>query len=209
MASTDDESRFDDPAEALRVIDRERANLVRESTPDPRWVFWPWGLTWFLGFGLFFLRWGPDQRVLVALPDWLPVSVLTLLLVVSGVLTGMVGTRPTWHIFGPRTRQRQMFGFAWSVGFAGLAVVFSQVGPLPEERLRLLWGGGLIALIGTLLVAGAAITKDRVTFGLGLWISVVNMVGVLAGPGWHALIVAVAGGAGWLLAGARPRGGVR
>ncbi|BCJ43851.1 hypothetical protein GCM10010168_66540 [Actinoplanes ianthinogenes] len=202
MASIDDESTFDDPAEALRLIDRERANLERELTPDPRWMFWPWGITWLIGFGLFFLRWGPDERVLVALPDWLPITVLTLLLMAAGAITGVMGARSGRALSGPSSRQGRMFGFSWSAGFAGLALVFSQVSDVvPESRQGILWGGGLVALIGALYMAGAAVWDDRVTFVLGAWISGVNIVGVLIGPGWHALVVAVAGGGGLMIAG--------
>ncbi len=201
MASTDDESTVD-PAEALRLIEHERANLERELTPDPRWMFWPWGLTWLIGFGLFFLRWGPDERVLVDLPDWLPTGALTVLLMAAGALSGIKGARSGGSISGPATDRGRMFGFSWSAGFGGLALVFSQFSDvIPGFRLGLLWGGGLVALIGTLFMAGGAVWNDRTTFLLGAWISVVNAAGVLAGPGWHSLIVAVAGGGGLLVAG--------
>ena len=38
-------------------------------------------------------------------------------------------------------------------------------------------------------------------FRLGLWITLVNIAGVFAGIGWHALIVSVAGGGGLLTVG--------
>ncbi len=38
-------------------------------------------------------------------------------------------------------------------------------------------------------------------FALGAYISVINMAGVLVGPGWHSLILAVLGGLGMFVAG--------
>jgi hypothetical protein len=35
-------------------------------------------------------------------------------------------------------------------------------------------------------------------FVLGVWITVLNIAGVLAGPGWHSLLIAVLGGGGML-----------
>lgn len=202
MGSMDDESTLDDPAEALRLIDDERANLERELTPDPRWMYWPWGVTWLIGFGLFFLRWGPDQRVLVDLPTWVPIGALTALLMAAGALSGIKSARASTAISGPAIDRGRMFGFSWSAGLGGLALVFSQFTDIvPEFRLGILWGGGLVALIGTLFMAGGAVWNDRASFLLGAWISVVNAAGVLAGPGWHSLIVAVAGGGGLLVAG--------
>jgi hypothetical protein len=67
--------------------------------------------------------------------------------------------------------------------------------------MGILWGGGMVALVGALYMAGAAIWTDRDMFVLGAWISGVNVVGVLLGPGWHSLLVAIAGGGGLLIAG--------
>jgi hypothetical protein len=202
MRSIDDESSLRDPAEALRLIARERANVERELTPDPRWMCWPWGLAWLLGCGLLFLRYGPGGRILVDLPAWLPLLALMTLLMTAGIITGVVAARSGRRIAGPTSRQGTRYGLAWSAGFTGLSIVFARVSQaLPDDLQGLLWGGGMVALVGALYMAGGAIWNDRTTFRLGAWISGVNIVGVLLGPGWHALLVAVAGGGGLLIAG--------
>lgn len=202
MTPIDDDAPLGDPAESLALIARERARLARSLTPDPRLMLWPWGFAWLIGFGLIFLRYGPDGRVFVHLPDWLPQVALMVLLLAAGVITGVAGAHAAHKVSGPSTRQSTMFGLAWSLGFAGLSTVFSQFsGVVPDDKLGLLWAGGLVALTGTLHAAGGAIWNDRHLFVLGAWTSVINIVGVLAGPGWHSLIVAVAGGFGMLVAG--------
>lgn len=202
MASTDDESIFEDPREALRVIEREQANTMRGVTPDPRLMYWPWGITWLISFGLSFLRYGPGGRVLVAMPEWVPLTALTGLLIAAGLFTGIVGARSSRHITGPSNLQGLVYGISWSTGFTALAIVFSQVSELlPEPSVALLWGGGMVALVGVLYMAGAAIFGVRDMLVLGAWLSAVNAVGVLLGPGWHALVVATAGGGGMLVAG--------
>ncbi|MEV6305081.1 transporter [Actinoplanes sp. NPDC051861] len=202
MTSTDDDSAFDDPAEALRVIQREQTNVERELTPDPRLTYWPWGIAWLVGSGLLFLRYGPDGRVLVDMPDWLPLLVFSSLLIAAGVITGVVGARSGRQVTGPSSRQGTMYGFAWSAGFTGLAISFSRLSDVvPDEMQGILWGGGMAAFVGAMFMAGAAVWNDRTMFVLGAWISVVNIVGVLFGPGWHALVVSVAGGGGLLVAG--------
>lgn len=202
MTSIDDESSFEDPAEALRLIERERANLKRELTPDPRLMYWPWGLAWLIGFSLLYLRFGPDGRVLVDMPAWLPPPILSGLMIIAGIITGVVGSRSGRQLAGPSSQQGIMYGFAWSAGFTGLSALFARLSrEIPEDMLGLLWGGGMVALVGALYMAGAAIWSDRDMFVLGAWISVVNIAGVFFGPGWHALLVAVAGGGGLLIAG--------
>src|SRR5436190_732285 len=82
------------PAESLRLIAEERATATRELIPDIRLLSWPWGIAWLVGFGLLFLRFGPNDRVFVSMPVWLPLTVLYTLLAINaaGVIIG-----PGWH----------------------------------------------------------------------------------------------------------------
>jgi hypothetical protein len=190
------------PAEALSLIQRERANLVRDIRPDPRLMYWPWGFAWLLGFGLLFLRFGPDGKVYANLPDWLPLTAMLVLFIAAGLVTGYAGSKPLRRTSGPGARSGVMYGVAWSLAFASLSVLFSRIGhELPTEQAGLLWAGGMVALTGALHMAGSAIWQDRQLFVLGAWTSVINVVGIIAGPGWHSLIVAIAGGGGMILAG--------
>jgi hypothetical protein len=191
-----------DPAESLRLIERQRAETERILTPDPRLFLWPWGLAWFIGFTLFFLRFGPDDRVFVEMPSWLPLAVLLTLILAAGVVTGVTGARAGRYVTGPTSEQGLMYGITWSVAFAGTALVLSQVSDLlPDAKANLLWAGVMVALTGALHMVGGAIFRDRSLFVLGAWTSVVNVIGVLLGAGWHSLVLAVAGGGGMLVAG--------
>ncbi|MEU8607148.1 transporter [Actinoplanes sp. NPDC048791] len=202
MDARDDELPPADPAESLRLIARERATTARRLTPDPRLLLWPWGLAWLIGFGVFFLRFGPDERVYVDMPDWVPLTVLLGLITLAGITTGFVGARASRQVSGPSSRQGAMYGFTWSVAFIGMAVLFSRISDLlPVPDANLLWAGAMVALTGALHMAGGALWNDRVLYVLGLSISVINVAGVIIGPGWHALIVAVFGGGGMLVAG--------
>jgi len=201
MAPDDDDLPMD-PAESLRLIERERAAAERNLTPDPRLFLWPWGFAWLIGFTVYFLRFGPDGRVFVDLPDWLPLTALIGLMIAAGAITGITGARAGRWVRGPSSTQGAMYGISWAIAFAGLSTVLGRVSDyLPEPQLTLLWAGVMVGLTGTLHMAGGAIYRERTLFGLGAYISVVNVVGVLIGPGWHSLILAVAGGAGMLVAG--------
>jgi hypothetical protein len=202
MNTPDDELPPADPAESLRLIARERAATGRQLTPDPRLLLWPWGLAWLIGFGVYFLRFGPDGRVFVDLPEFLPLTVLLGLITVAGIVTGVAGARAGRQVSGPSSRQGAMYGFTWSVAFIGMAVLLSRVSDLlPVPSANLLWAGAMVALTGALHMAGGALWNDRTGYVLGVWISVVNVVGIILGTGWHALIVAVLGGGGMLVAG--------
>jgi hypothetical protein len=69
--------------------------------------------------------------------------------------------------------------------------------------MGLVWAVTATGLTGALLMGGSGIWGDRVMLRLGLWVTVVNIAGALAGPGWQALILAVAGGGVQVVIGAR------
>jgi hypothetical protein len=202
----DDDERPMDPAESLRLIEHERAAAERSLTPDPRVFLWPWGVAWVIGFTVFFLRYGPDGRTFVNLPDWLPLTLLLVLSMAAGVFTGIHGARTGRWVSGPSSRQGAMYGIAWSIAFTSVSAVVGRVSDaVPEPQVSLLWAGVMVGLVGTMHMAGGAIYQDVALFALGAYICLINVVGVVAGPGWHSLIVAVAGGGGMLVAGALAR----
>jgi hypothetical protein len=202
MTHNDDDLPPTDPAESLALIQRQRDETERLLTPDPRLFYWPWGVAWFLGFALYFLRFGPDGRVFVDMPSWLPLTVLLTLIFAAGILSGVNGARAGRQVSGPTSEQGLMYGITWSVAFAGMAIVLSQVSnALPPAESNLLWAGAMVALTGALHMVGGAVFRDRTLFALGLWTSIINVVGVVFGSGWHSLIVAVGGGGGMFLFG--------
>ncbi|GIG91011.1 transporter [Plantactinospora endophytica] len=191
-----------DPAAALRLIADQQAEAARRLSPNLLWYYWPWGLAWLIGFGLFFLRFGPDGRVFVDLPTWLPLLVLLAMLVAAGIISGIVGGRTYGQVTGDSQRRGLWYGLSWGLGFSGISAVLGRVAEhLPEDIAGLLWAGVAVGLTGALHMAGGAVWLDRNLFRLGVWISVINIAGLIAGPGWHALVISVLGGGGMLAAG--------
>ncbi|MDG4827933.1 transporter [Solwaraspora sp. WMMD1047] len=191
-----------DPAAALRLIEEQQAEAARQLQPDLRLYYWPWGVAWLVGFALFFLRYGPDGRIFVDLPGWLPLTVLFTLLGAAGAVSGYAGARSYGQITGDSNRRGGWYGLAWFLGYASLVATNVQLSDhLSDELTSLLWAGSSVGLTGALHLAGAAIWLDRGLLYLGTWITVTNIVGLIAGPGWHALVIAVAGGGGMLLFG--------
>lgn len=190
------------PAETLRLIEEARAAVQRDMQPDPRLTYMPWGVVWLVGFGLLFLRFGPGGRVLVAMPEWLPLAVLYVLLVAAFVISAWAGIRAGRQVRGASSIQGLRYGLSWAAGFAGVVVIASRYSDLlPAEEVGLLWSGLSVGVVGVLYIAGAAIWQSREMFVLGVWITLVNLGGFLAGPGWHALAISLAGGGGLLVGG--------
>ncbi|MET8363676.1 transporter [Micromonospora sp. NPDC005194] len=202
----DDDRPPADAATALQLIRDQRAATVSRLEPDARLLYWPWGVAWLVGFGLFFLRYSPGGRVLVRLPDWLPLTALFVLLVAAGAIQAVAGARAYGQVTGDSARRGRWYGWAWALGSMSVYAAVGRVSDhLPHDLAALLWSAAAVGLTGALHMAGGAIWLDRDLFRLGVWISVINVVGVSAGPGWHALVVSVAGGVGILIAGAIAR----
>ncbi|MFG3553754.1 transporter [Micromonospora sp. NPDC047557] len=198
----DDDRPPADAATALQLIRDQRAATVSRLEPDARLLYWPWGVAWLVGFGLFFLRYSPGDRVLVRLPDWLPLTALFALLVAAGAIQAVAGARAYGQVTGDSARRGRWYGWAWALGSVSVYAAVGRVSDhLPHDLAALLWSAAAVGLTGALHMAGGAIWLDRNLFRLGVWISVINVAGAIAGPGWHALVVSVAGGVGILIAG--------
>ncbi|MDG4824233.1 transporter [Asanoa sp. WMMD1127] len=199
---TDNDQPPGDPAEALRMIEAERAATLRKIYVDDRWWFWPWGFAWLIGFGLLFLRYGPDGRVFVDMPQWVPVVALNVLLIGAGVISGLTGARAYGQLVGESARRGAYYGWAWGIAFTTMSVILVRVtDAIPEDLRTMVWSAVMAGLTGALHMAGGAVWLHRQLFLLGAWISAVNVAGVLAGPGWQSLFMCVAAGGGMIVFG--------
>jgi hypothetical protein len=188
--------------EAHQLIAHERTAMARRTFTHPSIYYATWGVAWLVGFGLTFLQYGLDGRGIVAMPDLLPALTFAALLVAGAVVTIVVSTRSRGRIAGASSESGLMYGVAWGVAFAMVWVVAGRLsGSLPPEEVGLLWSALSTGVVGALYACGAAIWRDRPMFALGLWVSSVNVAGVLAGPGWHSLLMSVAAGGGLLVTG--------
>ena len=189
-------------AESLRLITEQTAATQRSLTLDARLQYWPWGFSWLIGFGLLYLRNGPDGQVLWNLPSWLPLATLFALMIVALVVTSVAGARAGRHLVGNSPRRGKVYGLAWGVGFLSVFTVAGRLSRyLPGPEVGLMWGALSIGVVATLYLAGSAIWGGQRLMRLGLWTAGVNILGVWAGPGWHSLIISLAGGGGLILAG--------
>jgi hypothetical protein len=137
------------------------------------------------------------------MPAAVPLLVLYALMFVAFVVSGFAGARANRDISGVSSRQGLMYGLTWFAAFFVNAVICVQLsnGLLPPAEVGLLWAATSVAIVGVLYMAGGAIWGSTDLFFLGVWLIVSDIAGVLAGPGWHSLIIALAGGGGLLVGG--------
>ncbi|GLW06656.1 hypothetical protein Misp01_17860 [Microtetraspora sp. NBRC 13810] len=192
------------PEETLRLIERQSAEATRRLTGDPLLYYWPWGLAWFAGFGALFLHYGLSGEPYAPISMAVALAVLFGAMAVAMTFTIWVSVRSGTHIRGGSQERGMMYGLCWSVGFIGVGLICSRFGRpdwLQPQEIGLLWASVSLLLVGVLFMAGAAVFREWPMFFIGVAVSVLNLIGTAAGAGWHALLVSVLGGGGFLATG--------
>jgi hypothetical protein len=185
------------PEDTLRLMEEQRAATVRALRGDPLLLYGPWGVAWLLGFGAFFLHYGLDGVPYAPISQAQALSVLMGALVVAGGVAAFGIVRMAGVIRGGTSAKGAMFGYAWFGGMVLMSVIAIRFSPmLPPAESGLLWAGISLMLVAVLYMAGGAIYHDWPMFFIGAWIAAVDALGVILGPGWHALLAAVLLGGG-------------
>ena len=191
------------PEESLRLIDQQRAIVTDRLQGNLAPYYVPWGLAWLAGFGAFVLRDGiGDAGGYVSMPYSLPLIILFVAMAIAIAVTVTTGYRESNRVTGESTRTGVLYGLSWFLTFATMMPIASRFADLlPRDERGLLFAAVGAGLTGTLYLTGAAIWRNWGMAALGAWLLLVNLAGVLAGPAWHSIVMAVAGGGGMLVVG--------
>jgi hypothetical protein len=198
----DDGERVRSPEETLRLIEEQQAATVRRLRGDPLFLYVPWGVAWLVGFTCFFLHYGLDGKPYAPISQAQALTVLMIFQLIAGSLVAYEITRMNTGVRGDTTAKGAMYGYTWFAGMVVMSIIAIRVGPmLPEAESGLLWAGISLLVVGVLYMAGGAIFLFWPMFFVGIGINAVNALGVLLGPGWHALLTAVLLGCGQIIVG--------
>lgn len=186
-----------DPAASLALVEAQRRAVRRVVEPDNRLLFGVWGVAWLLGN---LLLWMSRPAVDARPEPW--AFVCYSLLIAGAVAVTMVHTISRGRgVSGPGATAGAMYGWAWTIGFAALTLIMVglQRAGLDGEVLGLAWFSLPSLLVGLLYLAGGAMWLARELYLLGAWILLVGSAATLVGfPGTY-LVLAFAGGGGFLL----------
>ena len=201
-----------DPAESLRLIAAQREK-AKDVEPDGRVLYGVWGAAWVLGYTTL---WVSSLRTAdaaatatgttggssaVGQPEpWAFIAFAVLLgaavaITIVHVLTRVRGVR------GASARSGALYGWAWPLSFAAMSMVLgglARAGASPEV-MALASNSLSCVIVGLLYLAGGALWQEVRLYVLGVWILLVAGAATLVGlPGLY-LVMAVAGGGGFLL----------
>jgi hypothetical protein len=186
-----------DAAASLRVIReaQERARAANE--PDCRLLYGVWGVAWLGGY----LTLWTSARATGGQPEGWAFAVFGVLLLSAVVVTAVHSIRRTAGTRGVSARAGAVYGWSWFLGFVAQGAVvggLAEAGASPEV-MALAANGIACIVVGLLYLGGAIAFDDRGLLVLGVWILVVAAGATLAGLPGTFLIMALAGGGGFLL----------
>jgi len=182
--------------ESWAVIEAQREQVRRRVDVDPAVLFAIWGVAWAVGFGAAYLAYGPGRVI----PAWSGPSVAAVLMVAGMVASAGYAISLGRGVSGPSRSAGAMYGWSWMLGFLCLAVVNTALirRGLPADGAALLWSSSALLLTGVLYLAGGALYNDRVQYGVGVWTLLSAAGAVFAGVPGNFLVMAAAGGGGFL-----------
>lgn len=185
-------------AASMELIERERQSVARRLGVNQAPIFAVWGVTFLVGWGACYLAAPGGPRVL-AVSAAIPIVVVLYLVAIAVPI--VLGARAARGVRGPSRLTGAMYGWAWALGFLSLAAIntgLTRQGLAPAT-VSLLWTGTAQLVTGLIYLAGGMLWRDRVHYALGVWMLVVAAGSVFAGMPGDFLVLALAGGGGFLL----------
>lgn len=183
------------PQDSLALIDAHRGAQVRRGNLDAALLTGIWGFAYLISWGSFYLN-GRG-----ALPT-LAAGIVTGVLVFGSIaFSAWFGIRSSKGVRGPSQVMGAMYGWSWTLGFLALTAV--NVGlqhkGLTNDQVTLLWSGSVLLLVGVLYLVGGAMFHSWPQYAIGAWMLISGAGSVYAGVPGNFMVLALAGGGGFLV----------
>lgn len=186
----------DDPAALLALIAAQRESTLRRTSPTMAVLGTAWVLAWLIGYGVLFLTFDGSTS------PWWAFAVFAGLLASAVVVTAVHTARRAGGLQGDTAWVGAMYGWGWIIGFVAAGLIFGSVARLgvTPEVMAVISNGVSCLVVGLLYLAGGVIWRETRMFALGAWIALIAGLASLAGLPTIYLVMALAGGGGFLLA---------
>lgn len=184
------------PAETLRTI-REQQEAARDAIePDGRLLFGAWGLAWLIGYLAMWTS-ARDTGQAAGWAGWVLAGCVVgaVAFTVVHSITRTAGTR------GASARVGAMYGWAWFLGFTTFGVLLGALGDAGAsyEVMAIAANGFACLVVGLMYIAGGMLFEEARMYALGAWMLVTAVVAAFAGMPNTYLVMALAGGGGFLV----------
>ncbi|MGG7465579.1 hypothetical protein [Plantibacter sp. YIM 135347] len=190
-----------DPAAMLALSERQARRVDDLFFRPTVTIVFIWGVAWFVGF---LVLWSASSGNPWFRTPVVPAGIVFAALMIGGVVSSaIIGSRTGHGIQGPQQVQGAMYGFGWAIGSTAAAVFGGAmfVNGMSGELAAIFYPAVYSLVVGLLYLAGGAIWQDRTMYAVGVWIVVVGVVAPYFGQPLNELVMALAGGGGFLVYG--------
>jgi hypothetical protein len=167
---------------------------------DSRAAYAGFGLAYVLGHGASAVSLGPDP--LIALPAWLPITLLGAGLAAGSIFATVAAVRAQRGAGQHDVLSGKLLGLSWMSGFAALFLAITglaaQLG-MPDLPM-LLWPTLAGFLVGVLYLGEGAARRNVLHYALGTWLALTCTASLLLDVPHLFWVLAVAGGGGFVVA---------
>jgi len=173
---------------------------TRTGEIDNRATYVSFGLAYVLGHGASALSLGADP--LVAMPGWLPMTLLGLGLAAGTAYSTAAALRAQRGASEPDVLSGKLLGASWVVGFAALFLAITGLSSTVDvpDLQTVLWPTGSGLVVGLLYVAEGAVRRNVLHYRLGAWIALTSSAALFLGTPGLFWVLTIAGGGGYAVA---------
>jgi len=167
---------------------------------DSRATYVSFALAYVLGHGASAVSLGPDP--LIALPAWLPMTLLGAGLAAGTVFATLAATRAQRGASRHDALSGQLLGLSWISAFAALFLVITGLAAqldMPELQMTL-WPTLAGFLVGVLYLGEGAARRNVLHYALGTWLALTSTAALFLGMPSLFWVLAIAGGGGFVVA---------
>ena len=185
-----------DPGATLRLIRDQQERARAATSPDGRALYGAWGLAWLVGYLCLYASTGPD-----GMPAGWAFMVFGGAILAGVVFTIVHSVRRTAGTRGPSARVGAMYGWSWMLGFVTFGLVLGGLERPGASGVVMALASNAFAslVVGLLYLGGAAAFQDSSLFVVGVWMLLVAAVATFVGLPTTYLVMALAGGGGFLV----------
>jgi hypothetical protein len=190
-----------DPAAMLALAEHQQRAVGLSYAKPVAFMLLIWGIAWLVGFLLLWSGYdGGNPWFTIPLPTagW----IFGALIIISIVVSGIVGTRIGRGVRGASDFQGAVYGISWSltgIAFASLGVGLVNNGMSPELA-SIYFPSAYALMAGVMYLAGAALWGVRSQLVLGALLLLMGSVAPFFGAPTNNLVMAIGGGGGFLAA---------
>jgi len=189
-----------DPSAAMDLIHDTQTKTRRALDVNGSLLYGMWGLAWLTGYlALWFsLR---DQHTYLGPSVWALV-VMGVSMAAALAVTVVTMARAVQGVAGLSSMSARLYGWSWFIGFASLYAIvvgLSRAGA-NASAIGLLAAAGPVLVVSIMYLVGGALWHYPTMFVVGAWLAVANGVAVMFGVVTFDVVMAVAGGGGFLAA---------